>query len=288
MKLFRIQTLPLVAVLSVTTFACDRPDVQEPQIIERENLATQPRRVSQAELPHLIPATQDQQDLYNGARLALISGNQEDAFTLLQKLRETSELSSVKRDGVLIYAELLEQRDRLPEAVTLLRDFAAQIPPNGDVFFVLARMHLRRGEVAEAERALRDATRAAPELLRAWIALAELLEERGQRDEADEIMLRYEREVYRLGRVIERGATLEQRIAAIGQLRVAMPDPRISRLLAAALQNDAFDVQGAALSALEFVGTSNAVQAIENYIQRAPSSELQRRATDVLRTVSKR
>lgn len=284
------RTPALLVLLSLTgLFACDKSaDEERRRLVERENVANEQRRVSQAELPHFIPPTENQQSLYNGARIALLAGNKEDAFVLLQQLRETSELSVVKRDGLLIYAELLEQRDRLPEAIALLRDFAPQIPPSGDVFFILARMHLRRGELVEAERALRDATRASPELLRAWVALAELLEERGQRDETDELMLRYEREVYRLGRTIERGSTLEERIQAIGQLRVALPDPRISRILASALQNDAFDVQRAALNALEFVGTANAVPAVESYLQRAPSSELKQRAQEVLEAVTKR
>lgn len=283
-------TRALLILLSLLgLLACDRNAAEEQrQVVERENVATERKRASQAELPHFVPPTENQLSIYNGARIALLSGNREDAFVLLQKLRETEELSIIKRDGLLIYAELLEQRDRLPEAIALLSDFASQIPPSGDVFFILARMHLRRGELAEAERALRDATRASPELLRAWVALAELLEERGQRDEAEELMLRYEREVYRLGRIIERGSTLEERVHAIGQLRVALPDPRISRILASALQNDAFDVQRAALNALEFVGTANAVSAVQSYLERAPSAELKERAEEVLQAVTQR
>lgn len=280
--------LPLLLCASLTVACTPKEAEQEPPTPEDHEAPTLKRRVSQADLPYYVPATDEQTDILRRAKIAWMSGNREDAFTFLQDLRQTEELSFAKRDGLLLYAELLEERDRLPEAIAALSDFATKSPPNGDVFFVLARMHLRRGELDDAERALRDATRASPELLRSWVALAELLEERGRRNEAEETMLRYEREVYRLGRIIERGSTLEERTAAIRQLRVALPDPRVSRILAAALQNDAFDVQGAALDALEFVGTANARNAVESYRQRAPSRELQERADRVLEAISSR
>lgn len=276
------------AALLVTLTAC-RPDAPEPAPPpERDTPGAVQPRVSQAELPHFVPATPEQTDLLRDAQLALLNGNNEGAFEHLNVLRNTEALSLAKRDGVILYAELLEQRERLPEAVETLREFATKSPPSGDVFFVLARMHVRRGELAEAERALRDATRAAPELLRAWVALADVLEETGQRDQANEAMIRYEREVYRLGRIIERGGTLEERIDAIRQLRVALPDPRISRILAAALQNDAFEVQAAALDALAFVGSANAIPVVERYRAQAPSRALQERATEVLEAISAR
>lgn len=276
--------LALLAMLVACT--PDEPATAPPP--ERDTPGTQQQRVSQAELPHFVPATPAQTSLLRDAQLALLNGNNEAAFEHLDALRNTQALSLAKRDGVLLYTELLEQRERLPEAVEILRDFATKIPPSGDVFFVLARMHVRRGELAEAERALRDATRASPELLRAWVALAEVLEEAGQRDEANETMIHYERQVYRLGRIIERGGTLEERTAAIRQLRVALPDPRVSRILAAALQNDAFEVQAAALDALEFVGSENAIPVVERYRAQAPSRALQDRAAEVLEAISAR
>lgn len=252
-----------------------------------EDLPVTPRS-SLADLPHWKRPTDVQVTLLDRAKTALLNHNPEEAIDQLTQLRATTTISLELRDGTLLYAELLEQRDRRTEAIRTLTDFAMSIPPDGDILYSLGRMELRAGNRVNAEAALRDATRAAPELLRSWLALAELLQESGRDDEANEIMIHYERELYRLGATIERSATQEARIAAIHQFRVALPDPRISRILANALRNDALDVQSAALMALDRVGTHNALPALDAYIAATPHSELQQRAASVRANVAAR
>lgn len=282
-RLTLLRMLPLVACLAGAV-ACSR----EPKEAPSERVDGAPARRSQADLPHIEPPSAAQVELYADAQLALLNGNTEDAFSALEQLRLTDVLSDIRRDGLLVYVELLEQRDRRGEAIALLSDFALRVPPNGDVFFVLARLYAQQGDTANTERALRDTTRAAPELLRAWQALAQLLQSTGRPLEADEVMIRYEREIYRLGRQIERSGTLEERVRAIRQFGVALPDPRVSRILAKALQNDAIDVQIAALQALEQAGTANALPALDAYIAAAPNRELQTTAQNVRSVVERR
>lgn len=277
---------PCLAALLATT-ACERsehtPDVEEELVVD----SIEAHR-SEAELPQLQTASKTQRQLFRDAQVALQEGDEAQAFERLQQLADTGTSSAQRRDGMLLYATLLERRGHPDEAIVILTDLIAKIPPSGDVFFVLARLQQAQGELDDAERSLRDATRSSPELLRAWIALAQLQESRNQHADADDAMLHYEREIYRLGAQVEHGATLEERLEGIAQLRVALPDPRISRILSRALKNDAFDVQSAALDALEHVGTSNALEAVENYQKNASSSALKRRAKDVLERIQER
>lgn len=255
-----------------------------------EALASEQTEVhrSEAELPQLSSPTKAQHTLYQEARAALQSDDEAGALKALQALYETETHSALKRDGLLLYASLLERRGQITEAVAMLEGLVPHIPPSGDVFLVLARLQQANGQLDEAERSLRDATRSSPELLRAWVALGQLLEEQNDQDAADDAMLHYEREVYRLGWKIERGDTLEQRLEAVAQLRIALPDPRVSRILARALKNDAFDVQSAALDALENVGTKNALDAIDEYRNNASTSKLRDRADAVLQAIRAR
>lgn len=255
-----------------------------------DGVAHEPTETHQsvAELPQLSSASRLQHQLFQEARTALQAGDETTALQVLQTLSETETLSALKRDGLLLYASILERRGHITQAVSILEELVPKIPPSGDVFLVLARLQQANGQLDEAERSLRDATRSSPELLRAWVALAQLLEEQNQHDAADDIMLHYEREVYRLGGEIERGDTLEQRLEAIAQLRIALPDPRVSRILARALKNDAFDVQSAALDALENVGTKNAIDTISAYRDNASTAKLRERADTVLEAIRAR
>lgn len=239
-------------------------------------------RSSLADLPHWKRPSTEQVEWLQAAKSALANGNTEEAFELLTRLRGTSTISLELRDGTLLYAELLEKRDRRSEALRALSELSMQVPPDGDVLYILGRMYQRAGNIPEAERALRDATRAAPELLRAWVALADLLHSTNREAEAEETLIHYERQLYRLANTIERSSTQEERVAAINQLRVALPDPRISRVLSKALRNDSLEVQRAALAALEKVGTSNAISALETFIAATPNPDMRRRAQEVL------
>lgn len=270
---------PIVCAAALALAACRAP-------APVEEASTTPRS-SLADLPHWKRPAELQVELLQGARAALMNGNTEEAFDLLARLRTTDTISYELRDGTLLFAELLEARGRQSEALRVLSEFAMHIPPDGDVLYVLGRMYLRAGDLREAERALRDATRAAPELLRGWIALAELLEDTQRADEAEEIMVHYERHLYRLASMIERSSTQEERIAAIHQFRVALPDPRISRILARALRNDSIDVQHAALMALEHVGTKNAMAALEAYAASSPNAELRQRAQEIYQALAR-
>lgn len=265
----------LTGILIAATFsACsERSPADELPITTRSSLA---------DLPHWKRPSAEQVEWLQGAKSALANGNTEEAFELLTRLRGTSTISLELRDGTLLYAELLEKRDRRSEALRVLSELSMQAPPDGDVLYILGRMYQRAGNIPEAERALRDATRAAPELLRAWIALADLLHSTNREAEAEETLIHYERQLYRLANVIERSSTQEERVAAINQLRVALPDPRISRVLSKALRNDSLEVQRAALAALERVGTSNAVPALEAFIQATPNPDVRSRAQEVL------
>lgn len=270
---------PIVCAAALALAACRAPaPVEEAPTTPRSSLA---------DLPHWKRPAELQVELLQGARAALMNGNTEEAFDLLARLRTTDTISYELRDGTLLFAELLEARGRQSEALRVLSEFAMHIPPDGDVLYVLGRMYLRAGDLREAERALRDATRAAPELLRGWIALAELLEDTQRADEAEEIMVHYERHLYRLASMIERSSTQEERIAAIHQFRVALPDPRISRILARALRNDSIDVQHAALMALEHVGTKNAMAALEAYAASSPNAELRQRAQEIYQALAR-
>lgn len=243
---------------------------------------------SEAELPQLIAPTDTQRTLFQEARTALRDGDTTTALKTLEALKNSDTLSALKRDGTLLYASLLESRGDRTKARETLETLVLNIPPSGDVFLVLGRLQQADGDLDEAERALRDATRSSPELLRAWIALAQLLENQGKHEAADNVMLHYERQVYRLGDAIERDTTLEKRLEAIAQLRIALPDPRVSRILASALKNDAFDVQSAALDALENVGTTNAIDAIRAYQESVTSAKLRDRADSVLKAIEAR
>lgn len=273
---------PLIA-LSSCTRSKHAPEIEDELILENIE-----EHRSEADLPHLHTPSKAQQALYQEARAALKDGEHTIALEALKNLSTTQTTSAPKRDGTLLYAELLEQRGQRKEAIELLEALIPQIPPSGDVFLVLARMQQAEGLLDDSERSLRDATRSAPELLRAWVALAQLLESNGRHDAAEEAMLHYEREVYRIGAQVEHGATLEQRLDAIAQFQVALPDPRISRILARALKNDAFDVQSAALGALERVGTENALVAVKTYRTNVSSAALQQRADQVLEAIHAR
>lgn len=276
---------PLFLVLACAGCKPSPPSIEDEDGAHREPIET---HRSEAELPQFSSASRLQHQLFQEARAALQSGDEGAALRALQKLSETNTLSALKRDGLLLHASILERRGNITQAVTMLEELVPQIPPSGDVFLVLARLQHANGQLDEAERSLRDATRSSPELLRAWVALAQLLEEQNQHDAADDVMLHYEREVYRLGGEIERGDTLEQRLEAIAQLRIALPDPRVSRILARALKNDAFDVQSAALDALENVGTKNAIDTITAYRDNASTAKLRERADTVLEAIRER
>lgn len=288
---FRGNDLRTLCVLCCALFAlssCMRSKKHPPQIEDELIIENIEEHRSEADLPHLHTPSKTQQALYQEARTALKNGEDSIAFEALKNLSVTQTTSAPKRDGTLLYAGMLEQRGQRREAIELLEALIPQIPPSGDVFLVLARMQQAEGLLDDSERSLRDATRSAPELLRAWVALAQLLETNGRHDAAEDAMLHYEREVYRIGAQVEHGATLEQRLEAIAQFQVALPDPRISRILARALKNDAFDVQSAALGALERVGTDNALEAVENYRKNATSAALQKRADQVLEAINAR
>ena len=277
--------LPLVAVaaLLLVTVACRSDDPRASRPINHE-----PRIESEAVLPHYVPASQTQTELYERARAAWAAGDRGATLAAIEPLMQTPQASREKVYGAILYAELLALDGRAADAIALLDQVALETPPNGDVYFLMARVYLDSGQLEQAIEALRNATRAAPDLLRAWIALSALLAEGGATDEAEEIMIHYEREVYRLGHVLDSPAPVDEKLDVIAALHLAVPDPRISRILARTLNNDAIEVQRAALEALAEVGTRNAAPALQRMRESSSNVTLRARAQEVLEIVRTR
>lgn len=243
---------------------------------------------SLAVLPTFQAATNEQRNLLERARTELLQDRQEAAMTTLSDLVQTETLSRELRDGIVLYGDLLDESGQTADAIAFLEAASRELPPDGDVYFVLGRIYASEGLVEEGEEAFRHAVRADPSLLRAWVALARLLDASGRPDAAEEAMIHYEREVFRLGAELSGPGTIEDKLETIATLRVALPDPRVSRLLARALQSDALEVQRAALDALANVGTRNALDALDAYLAREPDPGLAERARVVREAISAR
>lgn len=263
--------------------ACDAREERQPT----PNVESTPGD-SLAVLPTFESASEEQRNLLERARAELLQGRSEAAATTLSDLVQTDTMSRELRDGVVLYAAVLEESGQNENAIALLEEFSRELPPDGDVYFVLGRLYVSEGMTQQSEEAFRNAVRSDPGLLRAWVALARLLDSAGRADEAEEAMIHYEREIYRLGARLTGPGTIESKLETLATLRVALPDPRVSRLLASALRSDALEVQRAALDALANVGTENALDTLDTYLESDPDAGLAERARRVREAIIER
>jgi len=117
-----------------------------------------------------------------------------DAEAALARFLEARDLAPDLDAAHAGAVEVLERLDRLPEAVTTLRQFAergARAEDKAARLLRAAELELRRGtREAEAEALLREATALAPALGRGWRLLAGLAATQGRTPEALEIATR--------------------------------------------------------------------------------------------------
>lgn len=210
------------------------------------------------------PASETQEELYATAFASLQAGNDDLALTALIALAEAeSPHSEVRASGVLLLSELYHQRGETERALRWLESLRATTPPNAQLEYVIGRTWMDNGQYVEAEDALRRAIRRDPEHVRAYLALGSMLESNGRVDDAGEIMLAFEREVYRMGDELAADQTsIERRADIVARLARGVPDVRLSRALLAGLAPRS-GVRAEALAALRVVGTVDALASLD-------------------------
>jgi tetratricopeptide (TPR) repeat protein len=271
----------LVTLLALTTMGgCDSNDD-----LERPTNFDEQREASGL---HFEPGTSRQRAALERAKELLDSGNRQRTREQLQELAKSPQQSEIRARGIVLLAETLAADGESEVAIEALRDLEEISPPWGPLYFSLGRIYLKNGNRDAAERAFRDAIRADSTLLRAYVGLASILSEAGRQDEADIIMLKYEREIYRLGRVLKSSSSVNERIELIHILSQATRDPRVSRVVSHALDSDSREVKLAALEALKKVGTDNAIPALEALIDESADSRVGNEAQTVLRSIQTR
>jgi tetratricopeptide (TPR) repeat protein len=272
------RTAFLAVLLALTTVGgCDsKDDLERPTNFDEQR---------EASGLHFDQGTARQRAALERAKELLEAGNRQRTQEQLEELARSPQQSEVRARGIVLLAETLAADGDSEAAIEQLRDLEEISPPWGPLYFSLGRIYLKSGNRDAAERAFRDAIRADSTLLRAYVGLASILSEAGRQDEADIVMLKYEREIYRLGRVLKSSSSVNERIELVEVLSQATRDPRVSRVVSQALDSDSREVQLAALEALKKVGTDNAVPALEALIEEAPESRVSDQAREVLRSI---
>ncbi len=210
------------------------------------------------------PADERQQELYDTAVTLLRQGNDDRAMTALLALAERTEPhSELRASGVLLLSELYHQHGETEQALRWLESLRATTPPNAQLEYVIGRTWMTNGQFVEAEDALRRAIRRDPEHVRAYLALGAMLESNGRVADAGEVMLAFEREVYRMGdELAEDATTTERRAQIVERLGRGVPDVRLSRALLAGLSPRS-GVRSQTLDALRDVGTVDALETLQ-------------------------
>ena len=208
-------------------------------------------------------ATPRQEELRGMAILALESGDIDTAVTALISMSDTEPMSELKASSMLLLSELYIEEGQVSRAMEVLLGLRQDAPEFAELEFIIGRTFMEQGALPDAEEAFRNAIRLNPDFLRSYVSLGSMLASQDNADEAAEIFLAYERVVYRMADVLESDAPVDEKLLVIDQLSLSLPDDRLSRALERALDDDSLAVRAAAVTALGYVGTLDAVPALE-------------------------
>lgn len=258
----------LALVLGLAGSACHRdepPNPTTPPPVERpatDDALDEPRAFA--------PADERQQELYDTAIALLREGHEDRAMTALLALADRTEPhSELRASGVLLLSELYHQQGDTEQALHWLESLRATTPPNAQLEYVIGRTWMDNGQFVEAEDALRRAVRRDPEHVRAYLALGAMLESNGRVADAAEVMLAFEREVYRMGdELADDSTTTERRAQIVERLARGVPDVRLSRALLPGLAPRS-GVRSETLRALRDVGTVDALESLQQIADNA-------------------
>jgi len=203
--------------------------------------------------------TSRQEELFARAVDALQHGDEDDAILALLTLGETGSRSEIRATGLLALSELYFQSNRIEASIDVLQDVRATSPSSPDLEYVLAAAFMRADRPMEAEDAYRRAIRLSADHLRSYVALASLLARNGRHEDADEVMLAFERHVYRIGDRIASASDPVDRVAAVSLLNIGFHDARLTRAALRALPHDDVRVQLVVAETLRDVGTIEAL-----------------------------
>lgn len=237
---------------------------------------------------HFDESTELQRIALTRSEALLDAGQRQAAQEQLAQLADSEPQSQARARAIVLFAETLAADGQSESGIERLLELETISPPWGPLYFSLGRLYIRSGDRQLAERSFRDAIRADPTLLRAYVGLASLLDEDGHPDQANLVMLNYERELYRLAQRLQGSTSVSERLQLIEVLSQATPDPRISRILANSLTSDSQRVQFAALDALDGIGTDNALTALRALRESTGDPVLQGRALDVAQHITER
>lgn len=237
---------------------------------------------------HFEEASEPQRLALTRAKSLLEAGQRQAAQEQLEQLANSEPQSETRARAIVLFAETLAADGQSETGIEKLRELELISPPWGPLHFSLGRLYIRAGSRQLAETSFRNAIRADPTLLRAYVGLASLLDEDGQSEQANLVMLNYERELYRLAERLHGSTSVSERLQLIEVLSQATPDPRISRILARALTSDSQRVQFAALDALDVIGTDNALRALRALRETTGDPIVQSRALDVAENIANR
>lgn len=231
------------------------------------------------------PATEQQQQLLELGYESLRRGQDDRGVTALLALTQTPESSEVRAQGAIILADHYLRTEQTDRARAMLDELRRTTPPLAQLEYLAG---LVAAEPTDAEAAFRQAMRIDSTYLPSYIALIAWYEENQRPDEAAEVRLRLEREIYRIGERLDSAAAPEERVALIQRLASTPPSLAATQSLIRALDDDDLEVVAHAVAALGESGTAEAIEPLRRVSENASIEEMRALVGDAILLVERR
>ncbi len=263
------------------------PETEEQQAITEPQAAegSDSQVGSDAPVVRFVPATEQQLELLQLGYQNLRTGEADRGVMTLLALTETPEPSEVRAQGAVLLADHYIRTGNLPRARAVLNELRQSSPP-------LAQLEYLAGMVAaepgEAEAAFRQALRIDSTYLPSYTALIVWYNENGRGDEAAEVLLRLEREVYRIGERLDEAADADEKIGLIERLASVPSSLASTQSLVRALDDENIEVVAHAAAALGEIGADAAIAPLRAAAENARIEELRALINDAVAAIEAR
>lgn len=198
--------------------------------------------------------TDEQRALLSRGKQALLSGQDDAAIAAFEELQRTEPVSGERVSAAIALADLYRQRGRLAEAIPLLEQIQAKVPPTAELLYVLARLYKEQRRREEAILTFQEAVRLNPLLLQSHIEVGGLLLELGEDERSAASFKTYETMIYKYSKLLEDPLTHPTDKQKIALAFSFLPDDRALEALHEALLDRDRQVRISVAEALGEVG----------------------------------
>ena len=178
------------------------------------------------------PGTEEQQQMLIKAKSAFLNEQWEVAEAQFKKLTQTGPVSGPQVTAYIALGSIYNDSERAEQAKALYTQLAQKAPDVPEVHFVLARTLAEQGETTQAMKAYEKTITMQPDYLQAMVELGGLYAKSGRKEEAEQLLYKYEQKVYKLSAELENKSTAPERKLELLEIFSFIDDDRANQAIA--------------------------------------------------------